>query len=187
MKPRGSWCMNFCVWLFLSLASLVAQTVKNLPATWETWVWSLGWEDPWRREWLPIPVFWPGEFHEQRSLAGYSPWGHKESDATETFTFTFLFLIRKFTSLLVIQISQILFPHGHQRNYLKFHSFRSVQFSCLVMSDSLQPHGLQHTRPPCPSPTPGVYSNSCPLSRWCHPTISSSVLPFFSHLQCFPP
>ena len=51
------------------------------------------------------------------------------------------------------------------------------------MSDSLQPHGLQHARPPCPSPTPGVYSNSCPLSRWCHLTISSSVLPFSSCLQ----
>ena len=54
------------------------------------------------------------------------------------------------------------------------------------MSDSLWPHGLQHARPPCPSPTPGVYSNSCPLSQWCHPTISSSVIPFSSHLQFFP-
>ena len=59
-------------------------------------------------------------------------------------------------------------------------------FSCPVVSDSLQPHGLQHTRPPCPSPTPRVYSNSCPLSRWCHPTISSSVVPFSSCLQSFP-
>ena len=62
----------------------------------------------------------------------------------------------------------------------------SVQFSCSVVSDSLQPHGLQHTRPPCPSPTPGVYPNSCPLSLWCHPTISSSVIPFSSCLQSFP-
>ena len=61
-----------------------------------------------------------------------------------------------------------------------------VQFSSSVMSDSLQPHGLQHTRPPCPSPTPGIYSNSCLLSQWCHPTISSSVIPFSSHLQSFP-
>ena len=61
----------------------------------------------------------------------------------------------------------------------------SVQFSCSVMSDSLQPHGLQHARPPCPSPTPRVYSNSCPLSQWCHPTISCSVIPFSSHLQSF--
>ena len=62
----------------------------------------------------------------------------------------------------------------------------SVQFSRSVVSDSLWPHGLQHARPPCPSPTPRVYSNSCPLSRWCHSTISSSVVCFSSHLQSFP-
>ena len=62
----------------------------------------------------------------------------------------------------------------------------SVQFSCSVMSNSLWPHGLQHTTPPCLSPTPVVYSNSCPLSQWCHPTISSSVIPFSSCLQSFP-
>ena len=62
----------------------------------------------------------------------------------------------------------------------------SVHFSCSVMSDSLRPQGLQHARLPCPSPTPRVYSNSCPSSRWCHPTISSSVIPFSSHLQSFP-
>ena len=54
------------------------------------------------------------------------------------------------------------------------------------MSNSLQFHGLQHTRPSCPSPTPGVYSNSCPLSPWCHPAISSSAAPFSSCLQSFP-
>ena len=59
-------------------------------------------------------------------------------------------------------------------------------FSCSVMSDSLWPRGLQHARFPCPSPTPGAYSNSCPLSRRCHPTISSSVIPFSSCLQTFP-
>ena len=64
--------------------------------------------------------------------------------------------------------------------------FSSVQFSCSVMSNSLWPHGLQHARPPCPSPKTRVYSNSCPLSRWCHPTISSFVVPFSSHLQSFP-
>ena len=63
---------------------------------------------------------------------------------------------------------------------------RSEQISRSVMSDSLRPHESQHARPPCPSPTPGVYSNSCPLSWWCHPTISSSVIPFSSHLQSFP-
>ena len=51
---------------------------------------------------------------------------------------------------------------------------------------SLRPHGPQHSRPPCPSPTPGAYSNPCPLSWWCHPTVSSSVIPFSSHLQSFP-
>ena len=62
----------------------------------------------------------------------------------------------------------------------------SVQFSCSVMSDPLQPHGLQHARLPCPSSATRTYSNSCPLSWWCHPTISSSVVPFSSHLQSFP-
>ena len=63
--------------------------------------------------------------------------------------------------------------------------FSSVQFSRSVVSDSLQPHGLQHARPPCPSRTPRVYSNSCPFSQWGHPAISSSVVPF-SCLQSFP-
>ena len=62
----------------------------------------------------------------------------------------------------------------------------SVQFSHSVVSDSLWPHGLQRARLPCPSPTPRVCSNSCPSHRWCHPTISSSVAPFSSHLQSFP-
>ena len=62
----------------------------------------------------------------------------------------------------------------------------SVQFSRSVMSDSLRPHELQHTRPPCPSPAPRVHPNSCPLSRWCHPTISSSVVLFSSCPQSFP-
>ena len=61
-----------------------------------------------------------------------------------------------------------------------------IQFSHSVISNSLQPHGLQHTRLPCPSPTPRVYSNSCASSQWCHPTISSFVFPFSSHLQSFP-
>ena len=61
----------------------------------------------------------------------------------------------------------------------------SVQFSCSVVSNSLRPHELQHARPPCPSPTLKVYPNSCPLSWWCHPTISSSDVPFSSSLQSF--
>ena len=64
--------------------------------------------------------------------------------------------------------------------------FSSVQFSCSVVSDSLQPHGLQHTRPPCLSPTPRDCSNSCPSSQWCHPPISSSTAPISSCPQSFP-
>ena len=66
-----------------SWASFVAQLVKNLPAMWETWVWSLGWEDPLEKG-LPAPVFWPGEFHGM-----YSPWGHKESETTEQLSLHF--------------------------------------------------------------------------------------------------
>ena len=79
--------------------------------------------------------------------------------------------------LIVFNISffpEFIFPDG----------MHSVQFSHSVVSNSLQPHGLQHARPPCPSPTPRVYSNSCPLTLWCHQTISSSVVPFC--LQSFP-
>ena len=64
--------------------------------------------------------------------------------------------------------------------------FSLVQFSCSVVSDSLQPHGLQHTRPPCPSQIPRACSNTHPSNQWCHPTISSSVVPFSSCLQSFP-
>ena len=64
--------------------------------------------------------------------------------------------------------------------------FQFSQFSCPVMSDSLRPHELQHARPPCQSPTPGVHPNSCVSSRWCHPAISSSVIPFFFCPQSFP-
>ena len=66
------------------------------------------------------------------------------------------------------------------------YKFSAVQFSHSVVSNSLWPHEPQHSRPPCPSPTPGVYPNSCPLSWWCHLTISSSVIPFSSCLQSFP-
>ena len=80
-------------------------------------------------------------------------------------------------------------PQWGQRKYLQgslTRHFCSVLFSHSVVSDSLQPYELQHSRPPCPSPTPGVYSNLCPLSQWCHPTISSSVVPFSSCPQSFP-
>ena len=75
-------------------------------------------------------------------------------------------------------------PHPLRDGWLW--AFNSVQSSRSVMSDSFWPHGLQHARLPCPSPTPGAYSNSCSSSRWCHPTISFSVIPFSSRLQSFP-
>ena len=100
-------------------ASLVGQTLKNLPTMQETWVQFLGQEDS------------PGEVYDKDVIS-------------------------------------------------------SVQFSHSVVSDSLWPHKPQHARPPCPSPTPGVYPDSCPLSQWCHPAISSSVVPFFSCPQPLP-
>ena len=86
---------------------------------------------------------------------------------------------------VAISFSRGCLPPRDQTHISKV-SWISVQFSRSVVSDSLQPHGPQHARPPCPSPTPGVYPNSCPLSRWCHPTTSSSVVPFSSCLQSFP-
>ena len=65
------------------------------------------------------------------------------------------------------------------------YNLTSIQFSCSAVSESLQPNGLQHARLPCPSPTPGACSNSCPSSRWCHPTMSSPVVHFSSLLQSF--
>ena len=85
---------------------------------------------------------------------------------------------------------QLFFFRGSYINHKckKMIAFKSLvsQFSCSVVSDSLQSHESQHTRPPCPSPTPRVHSNSRPLSRWCHPAISSSVIPFSSCPQSLP-
>ena len=75
---------------------------------------------------------------------------------------------------------------SHSHLIFAFVRFSSVQFSHSVMSDSLRPHESQHARPPCPSPTPGVHSNSCPSSWWCHPAISFSVIPFSSCPQSLP-
>ena len=100
---------------------------------------------PWRRAWQPTPVFLPGESHGQRSLEGYSPQGRTELDMTQV------------TS------------HAHITNttcvFRKQRVLTSVQFSCSVVSDSLGPHESQHARPPCPSPTPGVHSDSRPSSQ----------------------
>ena len=77
-------------------------------------------------------------------------------------------------------------PTEFQQSQQQFLAKKTLLFSPSVMYNSLQPHALQQARTPCPSPTPRAYSNSCPLSQWCHPTISSSVIPFSSCLQSFP-
>ena len=82
-----------------------------------------------------------------------------------------------------MDILSFFLPTGEAFSFLPL---TSVQFSRSIMSDSVQPRELQHARPPCPSPTPGVHLNPCMLSRWCHPTVSSSVIPFSSCLQSFP-
>ena len=92
--------------------------------------------------------------------------------------------------LFEIQISEsinkVLLEYSHNISCIYCLWFSSVQFSGSVMSNSLQPHEPQHARPPCASPTPRVYSNSCASSRWCHPAISSSVFPFSSLPQSLP-
>ena len=86
-----------------------------------------------------------------------------------------------------VQIPVHLHTHTHtKRNRSNILSFLALLFSCSVVSDSLRCHGLQHARLPCPSPSLTVCSQSCPLSRWCHPIISTSVTPFFVCPQSFP-
>ena len=117
-----------------------------------------------------------------------------QSDWTELITFLSIYLsICCFTYiylyLFFLFFISIFYPLFLLSIFFSYHflgSFHSVQFSHSVVSSSLQPHEPQHARPPCPSPTPGVHPNSCPLSQWCHPTISSSVIPFSSCPQSFP-
>ena len=109
----------------------------------------------WRRKWQLTPVFLPGESQGLGSLVSCRPWGPTESDTTEA--------------------------TQQQQQHCEPIYTRSVAKSCLT----LWSHGLQHARLPCPSLSPRVCSNSCPLSWWCHPTISSSVIPFSSSPQYF--
>ena len=123
---------------------------------WETWVQSLGQEDPLEKEMEP----------HSNILAWRIPW-------TEA-----LWVAQSRTRLSHFTFTRI----GYQSSIYPFSQFSSLSQLC----PTLQPHGLQHARLPCPSPTPGDCSNSCPLGWWCHPTISSSVFPFSSCLQPFP-
>ena len=109
-------------------------------------------KNPWRRKWQPTPVCLPGKFYGQRSLAGYSPWCCKESDMTEYICITVM------SKGLLIHSGNSHFPDP-------FTVLSSVQFSHSVVSDSLRLHELQHARPPCPSPTPGVHSDAPPSSQ----------------------
>ena len=111
------------------------------------------------RAWQPTPLLLPGESHGQRSVAGY------------------IYRVAKSGTWLK-RLS--MYPHAH------IQPLKWIQFSRSVVSDYLRPHESQHARPPCPSPTPRVHSNSCPSSRWRHPAISSSVVPFFSCPQSLP-
>ena len=130
----------------------------------------------WRSKWQPTPVFLPGEFHGQRSLERFSLWGCKKSDMTEQLTHTHTIVLCRILSAM----------QGNRHvNCGMCRGRDRVQFSS-VASDSLQPHESQHARPPCPSPTPGVHSDSRPSSQWCHPAISSSVVPFSSCPQSLP-
>ena len=95
-----------------------------------------------------------------------------------------LMIVTGWTVFLQVHVIKLSSPTPS--NMTIFGDRPSVQFSRSDVSNSLLPHEPQHARPPCPSPTPGVYSNSCPLSQWCHPAISSSVVPFSSCPQSFP-
>ena len=117
------------------------------------------------------------------SLEGKGGWGRMDT-CIYMADFTWYFHRSLFSWHYHDTVNQ-LNPNTKKRIFLNLYTVLSVQFSRSVVSDSLPPHGLQHTRPPCPSPTPGACSNSCPSSRWYHPTISSSVIPF-SCLQSFP-
>ena len=141
---------------------------------------------PWRRQWQPIPVFLPSESHGQRNMVGCIAWNFKESGTTEWLTHTHTYMIQQPHFWDISKRLKV----GSRMFLLCLHlleyKLQSVQFSRSVVSDSLQPHELQHARPPCPSSIPGVYSNSCPSSRWCHSAISSSVIPFSSCPQSLP-
>ena len=211
--------------------SLVVQLVKNLPAMRETWVGSLGWENPqekgkathpsipgrrWSSGFAGLQWLWGdtprprtkeksqqdgrrGEItlrikchsHQRCSEGSDKPCAHQDPETPQKLSQNCAWASHVEAQLsgavpqdqgLWVQPGWAWHKPSCRRSLLPHHQFSSGS----VVSDSLRPHGLQHARPPCPSPIPGVYSNSWPLIQWCHPAISSSVVPFSSHLQSFP-
>ena len=98
----------------------------------------------------------------------------------------YIFYFYKDVYISIINRDRFLTAYSYTGFILKRLESNFVVVQLLSHIQLLRSHGVQHARPPCPSPTPGVCSNSCPLNQWCHPTISSSVIPFSSHLQSFP-
>ena len=149
----------------------MAQTVKYLPAMQETWVRPLGQEDPQEKEMAT----------HSSTLAWKIPWAEKPGRLQSVGSQR---VRHDWATSLSFPVVLVFYcccnTNYHKLGGLKQHQLSSVQSSRSVVSYSLWPHGLQHARPPCPSPIPGVYSNSCPFSRWCHPTISSTVVSFTS-------
>ena len=162
----------------------------------------------WRRKWQPTPVFLPGESQGRGSLVGSHRVRHDWCDLAAAWYFCctifVFFCFLEFLSWVgissltpIIKYSPTfcfwcLFFYISELTYTWWYDIgiyfwiSSVQFSCSVVSVSLQPHEVQHTRPPCPSPTPRVHSDSRASSRWCHSAISSSVVPFSSCPQSLP-
>ena len=157
-------------------------------------MWQAGWEGSlgengymYMYGWVPLLSTW----NNTTLLIGYTMIQNKTffNGICKTHSLKVLLLLITASSLLRCICGKYQGHRSQQATESQGHiesDMTSVQFSHSVMSDSLWPHGLQHSRPPCPSSTPRVYSNSCPLSQWCHPIISSSVTPFSSHLQSFP-
>ena len=157
--------------LICNIPELVAQRLKRLPAMRKAWVRPLGQEDTLEKEmathssilaWIIPWIEEPGGLHSTGSQRVGHDW------ATSL-------------SLSICNMLQNMFITIYEMIV-----FQTVQFSHSVVSDSLRTHESQHARPPCPSPSPRVHSDSCPSSQWCHPAISSSVIPFSSCPQSLP-
>ena len=163
-----------------------SSAVKNSPAMWETWIWSLGQEGPpekgmathssifaWGIPWTEEP----GGLQSlglPKSQTLLSNWEH---------LYMYVCVCVCVCACVDIHMAESI-KHGRQIVNVVFPGI--LLFSCSVVSNSLRPHGLQHTRPPCLSPSPGICSNWSSLNWWCHPTISSSEVTFSSCLQSFP-